>query len=216
MATAVYNSDTGEVEVTLSPEEVSAARAIAAERHASQRKAGRFDWKAKPDADGPLNDFQGLLGEVAVMHAFGYSPKDHVSVLSIEEWLRSRDGITDVAGMEVRSVARERNDHKSTSLIVKHDKDSGKDDVPFVLVRLTESGVVGQYDRTVRIVGWTYGRNAFAKDGNGDYVYWRGDEGVDRANIFFPACKPQKIASLFRARSVPLPKDKYSDLYFGV
>ena len=215
MAKITYDSDTGQVEVLLSSLDMGTAAQVAKERHATQRQAGRFDWKASPDADGALNDYQGLLGEIAVKYAFGYEPKDHVAVLPITEWLKTREGLTDVAGMEVRAVARRPGDRRGTSLIVKHDKDAGKLDVPFILVRLTETDAIGQYAHTVRLVGWTYGKNAFKKNEVGNYLYWR-EEGVDRPNFFVPEGKLSPMSSLYASRGIPLPRDKFSDLHFGV
>lgn len=194
-----FDEDSGCVHVEFSPQEMREIGLAAVERHKSQREANRFDWKAKKDGDGVENDLVGLLGEVAVRDACGYRAHDHISVLSIPEWdaMRRERCITDVGGIEVRSVPREPNDGRlnggRTSLIVKHDKDRGKQDVAFVLAIITVLDREPlKLDRRVSLVGWAYGFEAM------DKKYWRGqEENADRANYFMPMGDLRPIRTLY-------------------
>lgn len=194
-----FDESSGYVCVSFSSQEMKEIEVAAVRRHQSQRLANRFDWKAKKDGDGVGNDLVGLLGEVAVRDACGYQAHDHVSVLSIPEWdaMRRERCITDVGGFEVRSVPRAPNDGRlsggRTSLIVKHDKDKGKQDVVFILAIVTVLDREPiKLDPRVSLVGWAYGFEAM------DKKYWRDQsENADRANYFMPLEDLRPIRTLY-------------------
>lgn len=188
MDNILFNSETKSIRVTLTFEQLEWAKAIGRRRYTSQRQANRHDWKAKKTDDGLKNDIEGAMGEVALLLAMGFSTESYESFTPINKWLKKREGMTDIADIEVRTTS-----HLRGRLILKHDKDACKRDNPFVLCRIT--GV-----RDIRIVGWILGR-----DGMHERFH---DPDVPRENFFVPGDNLRGMDELFQRYGVALPPDE--------
>lgn len=172
-----YNEGTGWIYVTLTDADLARAYTCGVSRWKVQRKGKNHDAAFRP-GQGPRNDIEGAVAEIAFWYLCGKTPPEDM-VLSLPEWERERGPhggkLTDVLGTELRATT-----HPDGQLFIhKHGSRDGdeKKDTIFVLSivdvmpyyksgfttgdvridRLIENDKLPQYRREVRFVGWCYG-----------------------------------------------------------